>query len=122
MTKLSLLILYVLLSTSYQIDSLDKEFSNYEEERVQLNIPRYGYNYLENFANIAPIDHLVLFKKFYEKYDSVFKKFDRSNISINDKINLDHIQYIISLPTKKINTRSEFQSSKTIPSQTRDCI
>jgi len=71
MTKLSLLILYVLLSTSYQIDSLDKEFSNYEEERVQLNIPRYGYNYLENFANIAPIDHLVLFKKFYEKYGGI---------------------------------------------------
>ena len=118
MTKFSILFLCVFLNASYQIDDLDKEFSNYEKERVQLNIPRYGYNYLENFANIAPIDHLVLFKEFYEKYDSIFKRFDRSNLSIDDKINLDHIQYIISLQLRRFSLEMNFrQQNDTIPNK-----
>ena len=118
MTKLSILFLWLFLNTSYQDDNLGKEFSNYEKERAQLNIPGYGYNYLNNFANIPPIEHLVLFKKFYEKYDSVFKKFDRSNLPIDDRINLDHIQYIISLRLRRLTLEMNFkQQNDTIPNK-----
>lgn len=83
-----------------------------------MNIPRYGYNYLENFANIAPIDHLVLFKKFYEKYDSIFKKFDRSKLPIDDRINLDHLQYIVSLQLRRFSLEINFrQQNDTIPNK-----
>ena len=118
MTKLSILFLCVLLNTNYQNDNLDKEFSNYEKERVQLNIPAYGYNYLYNFSNIAHIDQLVSFKKFYEKYDSVFKNFDRNRLSTGDKINLDHIRYIVSLQLKRFLLEMDFrQQNDTIPNK-----
>jgi len=109
MTKFSILFLCVFLNTSYQNDDLDKEFSNYEKERVQLKIPHYGYSYLVNFSTIEPIDTLFSFKKFYEKYDSIFKQFDRSKLSIDDKINLDHIQYIISLQLKRFSLEISFK-------------
>ena len=116
MTKLSILFLCVFLNTSYQNDDLDKEFSNYEKERVQLSIPRNVFSYQQNFASIASIDNLLLFKKFYEKYDSIFKKIDRSNLSLDDKINLDHIQYIISLQLKRFSLEMNFkQQNETIP-------
>ena len=116
MTKLSILFLCVFLNTSYQNDDLDKEFSNYEKERVQLSIPRNVFSYQQNFASIASIDNLLLFKKFYEKYDSIFKKIDRSNLSLDDKINLDHIQYIISFQLKRFSLEMNFkQQNETIP-------
>ena len=116
MTKLSILFLCVFLNTSYQNDDLAKEFSNYEKERVQLNIPGHGYDYRINFSNIAPIDTLVLFKKFYEKYDSILKKFDRSKLSIDDKINLDHLQYIVSLQLRRFSLEMNFkQQNEPIP-------
>src|SRR6185436_8563366 len=116
MTKLSILFLCVFLNTSYQNDDLDKEFSNYEKERVQLSIPRNVFSYQQNFASIASIDNLLLFKKFYEKYDSIFKKIDRSNLSLDDKFNLDHIQYIISLQLKRFSLEMNFkQQNETIP-------
>ena len=64
MTRFSILFLCLFQNTNYQNDNLDKGFSNYEKERAQLNIPRYTYSYQANFANIASIDNLVLFKKF----------------------------------------------------------
>jgi len=109
MTRFSILFLCLFLNTSYQNDDLDKEFSNYEKERVQLNIPHYGFSYQQNFANIAPIDHLILFKRFYEKYDSIFKKFDRNKLSIGDKINLDHIQYVVSLQLRRFSLEINFK-------------
>jgi uncharacterized protein (DUF885 family) len=117
-TKFSILFFCIFLNTSYQNDSLEKEFSNYEKERILLNIPQYGYRYLDNFANIPPIGHLELFKKFYEQYDSIFKKVDRGNLSIDDKINLDHIQYIISLQLRRISLEVNFKQQKdTIPNK-----
>ena len=115
MTKLSILFLCVFLNTSYQNDDLDKEFSNYEKERVQLSIPPNTYSYQYNFASIVSIDSLILFKTFYEKYDSIFKKFDRSTLSLDDKINLDHIQYIVSLQLRRFSLEMNFkQRNETI--------
>lgn len=112
MTKFSILFLCLFLNTSYQNDDLDKEFFNYESERSQLNIPGYGFGYQWNFATIAPIDTLLLFKKFYEKHDSILKKFDRNKLSINDKINLDHLQYIVSLQLKRFSLEINFEKQK----------
>ena len=116
MTKLSILFLCVFLNTGNHNDDLDKEFSNYEKERVQLSIPRNVFSYEQNFASIASIDSLLLFKKFYEKYDSIFKKFDRSKLSLDDKINLDHIQYIVSLQLRRFSLEMNFkQQDEAIP-------
>src|SRR6188768_887955 len=116
MTKLSILFLCVFLNTSYQNDDLGKEFSNYEKERVQLSIPGNVFSYQQNFASIASIDNLLLFKKFYEKYDSIFKKIDRSKLSLDEKINLDHIQYIVSLQLRRFSLEMNFkQQNEAIP-------
>ena len=74
-----------------------------------MNIPHYGYSYQQNFANIASIDNLILFKRFYEKYDSLFKRFDRSKLSIDGKINLDHLQYIVSLQLRRFSLEINFR-------------
>jgi len=115
-TKFSIIFLCFFLNTIYQSDDLNKEFANYETERAQLYIPQYENSYQENFASIALPDKLLLFKRFYEKYDSIFKKFDRTKLSIDDKINLDHIQYIISLQLKRFSLEINFkQQNDTIP-------
>ena len=109
MTKFSILFLCLFLDTDYHKDDLGKEFSNYEKERIQMNIPGYTFSYQWNFASIASIDNLVLFKKFYEKYDSIFKKFDRDKLPIGDKINLDHIRYIVSLQLRRFSLEINFK-------------
>jgi len=109
MKKSFLAITVCLLFSILQSNDLNKLFSDYENERAVLNIPQYGLDYKVNLGNIASPDSLTLFLDFYKKYDALLSKIDRSKLSLNDKINFDHLQYITELEQKRFFLEINFK-------------
>lgn len=116
MYKIIFLLLVPFVSCYAQKNDLNKLFAAFENEKSTLNIPVYVMDYKENLKSVKSIDSLLIIQEFYTRYLSLMGKINRESLLLNDKINYDHLKYIIKLELERFDLEIEFaKSSRNIP-------